>query len=1812
RADVARVLGPLYEAGAEWERLIQVHEAQLSELTAPEERLEMFQRIAADYEERLTDTTQSFGVYARALNEQPLNERVTDELERLATSFEGGWEELANTYADVMSTEGATSNVQAQIGRRLARVFEEELADVEKAEEAYRYVLTVTPGEPFALENLDRIYLALEQWAELAGVLEQRAATAEDLHRRIEFYSRLGRVYEEQLNQSSSALRAYRLIFDELEPQNSEATAALVRIYDKREEWQQLEEVYKRQLESVLGDVEQADIRAKLAALYSDHLGRDEDAIDGWKRVLDLRGEDSQALDALARLYEKLSKWAELADLLERLYDVASDDDSRVNALARRARLFTEALGRHEEALSAWQRVLDIDFANVAALRTICKLRRDKAETPELVDALHQYIDRAGERIDSEELREAYRELARLYAKDLGKTEDAADAWRHLLEVDGKDLEAMAELEVIYRASGSWPEVVDIKLRRADALTEPTERVTQLLEAAAIWKDQVGEYDRAVDVFNRVLAIEPAHVFAFQELEKLHTLAERWEPLIECYLARLEATEDKADRSDLLRRIARVFEKHLEDENQAFDALVTAFSEDFADDETATYLEKLAQTTQRWAELITTTNEWLQQQTEDKDKIRLCLRLGKWYGENLGRPEYAQPYYAQITQLDPHNAQVLRQMAHIYRQGAQWQKMAETLQQALNVAVVNDDRKVILVDLGQLLDKHMQEREQAVNYFRRALEVDPYYLPAPDSLERIYTETGENQELALMLNRKVKALREPADVAAVQQRLGELYESKLSAWDKAGEAYRAVLAYDSASLPALRGLQRVCETAQDWTELVSVLERQLDVVETERARVDVLLRLAQIQEEQFLKADVAAEKLERVLEIDPTTLPAYVALQRCYRRLKQWREFISTCERHISELTDVNAKVELHEQIARVYSDELAEVDRAIDSYQNIVDLDDARLPALEALARLYEKQGDTSRSIEMMIRVADLTADGGQRVEMYYRIGKSLDEKLSDRVQARERFELALDLDPTHLPSITALRTIATDESDWDSVARYLEQEQQHSESSRTKAKLLVELGKVQDQMLSEHTAAIGAYERAIAVDKECEEAALPLVEDYVTNERWAEAAPLAEMLVRKSKGKDKAEQHSLNRLLGKVQQARGNYAEALKAFQTAHQLDVTDPETVRGLAAVCFQLGDWPSALTNYQKVLTGLDDGDVEDRTEVYYRMGKIKQAQGQNKQAINNFEKALSLDSNHRVSLDAMVEVHTTERDWPSVASYKRRVLDHLLEDNERLELLVSIADVWSEKQKDSTKAIEALEEAREIRPQDHVILHKLLTLYQESGDWSRMVDTLSAISEIEQEPGRKARYFYTMAQLYRDKIQDQERAVELFNEALDLAPDFLEAFERINKILTVEKNWKQLERQYRKMIHRVAGKGKTDLEFTLWHQLGLVYRDRLSNVQPALEAFKMASTLRPEESQERVILSELFEVAEQYDEAISEQRVLLEQKPLSVSPYRALYRLQSKKGAIDQAWCAASALVFMQQATPEERQLFEKYRVKGMPQVRGRLTNESWAKHLIHHEENVYISKMFEMITPAALQAKLAMLKAKRELRELDKRLLQDPKNSTVTFAKTFFWAANILGVHAPELYVRSDIPGSVLAVLPPASLAGQTVLTGFQPQELTFICGKHLATYRGEHYIRTLFPTQAELTIMLFAAVTLAAPNAPMPPDMAQQIRMTAQELARYIQPVQLEGLRSVVKRFIDEGAKANLKRWNYAVEMTAARAGMVLCGDLDICRKVLSSEQTRPGEPTAAEKMQSLLAYSVSEDYTRVREALGVTVPTV
>ncbi len=1809
QVEIGEILEPLYRAAGEHEKLAGVHEAQLAHTQGQDERLAAYYRIAELLEEKLMDPVRTLDVYIRALKEFPLDEKSGEEAPRLAATIDGGWDTLANAYADILGLH-EDKTIQCSIGRRLAKTFEDELGDIDKAVETYRYVLSVDEADAETLQNLDRIYLSIESWADLAGVLEQRVKAQVDDLELTELWARLGEVYETRLVDIPNATRAFRKIFDGLDKTHDGAIQALARIYSAQEAWTDLNTVYERELENASGDVAEAEIRAKIAHLAFERLNDPVRAIDTWKIVLDLRGEDPEALAALANLYEQQQQWRELVDVLERQFDIAESDDDRVNILTRRARTFEGKLQRDDLALEDWNRVLDIDYANLGALRAIAAIRRRQEDPQELVQALHQQVDRAQSYFDSEELKEIFRELGKVYGEQLQQPYDAAEAWRKLLEV-GPDFEAMNALEAIYRSQEQWPEVIDVKMQRGAALEDPGQKIEEYRQVAELWRETVQEADKATTAWEKIREIDAAHDEAFTQLEKLHTAASRWEPLIELYLSRLDTRTETGEQTDLLRRIAKVFEEKLDDKNQALDALINALSMDFHDRDTAKYLERMAQATGRWGEVIQTANTWLQQQTEPAQKIRLCLHLAKWYGDDLGHPEYAQPYYAQIVALDPNNVGALRQMGQLYRKQGNWQQLGASLTRALDVAVSDVDRKEIQTELGELLDSQMGQTDQAISYFNRALEVDAQYVPAIENLERIYGAQGKNRELVDILHKKERALKDAEQIAATKLRIGTLYE-QMQDPQRAAQVFREVIEIEPENLHGLRGLARVYEVLGEWNELVTVLESQLNVVTTERERIDILMQLANINEEQFRKNDIAAQRLEQVLEIDPNHEDAYFALERCYRKLRQWNELINVYERHISATLDRKTKIDLYGAIAQVYADEIEDTDRAIEAYRNIVDLDDTNLPALEALSKLYDKQGDASQSIDYMTRVAELTQDTKQRVEAFYKIGKALDEKLGDRVSAQDRYEMALDLDPSHLPTLACLRQIAMDNADYDKAARYIDQEQSYTPAPRQRARLLVELGRVREEMLGDHESAVLAWEAAHEADPENEEAAMPLVDEYIAKEAWDKAEPLLDMLTRKAGKRDRGEQHTLFNKLGQVTAALGHDDKAFKAYSAAHQLDLTDQSTIRGLAEVCFRLKDWGAALTNFQKVLTSLAEDENAERADVYYKLGCIKREQGQAKQAINNFEKALGVDASHRPTLEALVGIYSDLRDWKQVVAYKRQILDGLVDGDERYKVLVEIADTWQDQDKNPLKAIEALEEAKDLQPDNRSLLNKMLPLYEATQNWDRMVDTIMAIADMEKDPTRKSKFIFTVAQLYRDKLGDQNRAVELFNDALDLNPSFLEAFERINKILTGQKDWKALERAFRKMLRRLStsGAGNPELEFNLWHNLGLIYRDRLGEVNSAIEAFKMATRYK-DEPVERQILAELYETTDQLEAAVGEHSLVLQKDPLRVDPYRALYKLALKMHDYDRAWCMCAALAFLHKADEEEQRFFEDYRPRGMIQVKSRLDNEQWVKNLFHKDENIFIGKIFEMVTPAAIVAKTQALAKAKQLPVLDRRFKQDPATSTVTFAKTFGWAAQVLGIQLPDLYVRNDVPGSLLAVpsRPPASVAGQNVLTGFTPQELTFIVGKHLSYYRGEHYIKNLFPTQGELKVVFFSAIKIIQPDFNVPPEMAQAVNQTASEFVKYMQPVERDSLRLVVQKFIEDGAKADLKRWIQAVDVTAARAGLLLCADLEIAKKIIAGEPQLPGDLSPPDKLKELIVFSVSEQYLALRKALGIAI---
>jgi lipopolysaccharide biosynthesis regulator YciM len=109
-------------------------------------------------------------------------------------------------------------------------------------------------------------------------------------------------------------------------------------------------------------------------------------------------------------------------------------------------------------------------------------------------------------------------------------------------------------------------------------------------------------------------------------------------------------------------------------------------------------------------------------------------------------------------------------------------------------------------------------------------------------------------------------------------------------------------------------------------------------------------------------------------------------------------------------------------------------------AYQEILDIDAENVEALDNLARLQVKVEDWVSANDTLLRLADTINDPEKRVELFYRLGELNEKQLMDRGTAVEQFRSALDIDPAHIGSLSALKKIHIDEGEWLAACDVLE----------------------------------------------------------------------------------------------------------------------------------------------------------------------------------------------------------------------------------------------------------------------------------------------------------------------------------------------------------------------------------------------------------------------------------------------------------------------------------------------------------------------------------------------------------------------------------------------------------------------------------------------------------------------------------------------------------------------------------------------------------------------------------------------------
>jgi tetratricopeptide (TPR) repeat protein len=1345
-------------------------------------------------------------------------------------------------------------------------------------------------------------------------------------------------------------------------------------------------------------------------------------------------------------------------------------------------------------------------------------------------------------------------------------------------------------------------------------------RVLDIEDAGALaraLKDTIGDQlgpilpdDDDLEGWLGLLTEEPGRADALDRLDKLEKklrdLGEH-DRLVEYFLGRVGVEQDAARRAAMLGEVARIFENEVGDLAKAFTAYLAAYKEAPAQG-TWDELERLASATGMWTELLAELTEIVPSLPEEA-RAAAWVRIARLYGDKLGHVEYALTSIAEAVKLAPDNAEAQAMRVGLLRRAERWKDLADALQLSAEHEASPGERSTLYLELADLYETRLGDGGQAIHCYRKAIEADPLAEEARGALEALLRRRGDWKELVQLLDVKATSLS-GEEATALKREVAEILAERLG--DKRGaiDRYEALRTETPRDLTVLRALERLYQQEGRHEDYLTVLGYQAEAVESDKERAALYRRLATEWEEHPGGAARAEEYLEKLLGVDARSEDAFRSLERLYRGDHKWTELIDVLKRHAG-IVPAPIRAELYAQVGAIYENEQKDPTQAIEAYLEV----EAALPthgeALAALSRLYERTEAWAKAVDVLDKRAQLAEVKSQKVELFHRAGELTAERLGDAKGAEQRFMRALELDHVFVPAMTALVEIYRKNGEFLRAAKLLIEAVPHTHNRLEKTRLLVEAGELYDG-LEDKRKATELYLEALAVDPEHVEAGERVADLLYRGERWAELAPVLEMLTRKEADHGV----TLERLLRLAHAAKvlGDKDKAKKAYGRAAELDPTHLEAQQGRAELAWEEQSYPEARAALEKVFEHhVEDLPPSERVELFYRLGTCERRLERKELARDWFQRALDIDATHRPSILAMVEFGEAK---PEGLIDAKKALIATASPDEKVKLLTEIGDLYLEKLEDPPQGLGAYREALEIRPDDHKLLHKCLDVYVEQKAWAQGLEMLERLIAIEKSVQVRAKYRHAAGLICRDELGRPDEAAKHLYEALDDDPSLDRSAQALEELFTERQDWKELARFYRRALKRIGpetGDGRNGERLRLWSALGDVCLERLGERESAIAAFEVALTLAPNDTERRKRIADLYVQAgpERFDKAVLEHQAILRGEKNRIISYRALKHLYIQTNQREKSRACSYALTFLKKGEPDDVKVATELKQRPLPQVRRPLNDEGWAR-VQHPDEDRYLSALF-----AAVSGILTLGQAQPH-----KQLGLNPKQAIEAtdprpFNRALRYCASALGLPPPELYARPEIPEPVTFVncaeknaLQPVFILGQPLLNDKRHErELVFELARRLAYLRPERLLRLVLPTPVQIAHIIDAAVALAAEaDQEKGASPTGELAKTAMGLKRALPPVGLEQVVAVGRRLARAGLRADQAAlgWLQAADLTASRIGLLLAGDLETSARILAAEPQSAMTLPTTQRLLDLVWSSVTEETFVVRKHLG------
>jgi len=1062
---------------------------------------------------------------------------------------------------------------------------------------------------------------------------------------------------------------------------------------------------------------------------------------------------------------------------------------------------------------------------------------------------------------------ELYYEIGRLWEYRLGAQKQAAEAYEKSFHADEAYLPTIRAARRAFADVHQWQAVVELIDAEIGHLEESSAISLLLLEKARIISERLEKPEDAAAAYEAAAALDPSNLVALaQRLDRARAAGDREAAIAACR-AIAEAAIEPSLKAYHLFEAAVLTGEDLENREQALELFRQSLLVEPGNANTIKALRRLLAQFERWDDLLTLYASEIRLAEENEEKALLFYQSARVCRERIDDSDRAVQFLKQAADLSPHNLLVLNELEKVCGTSQRWQDLADAYERLVQVTGDAHQQVALFFKLGLLWEERLFDEEQAIKAYSRIRQINPTYLPALQSLGKLFAKNQRWSDQIEMILAEASATTESRQAANRFFKAGEIYEEHVQDEEKAIEMYRLVLERVPTHLPALKALGSLYNKHQRWPDLVALYEGELRVTRDRAQIVHLLEKLGTIYDEKLSDKDKAIATYQRILEEAPGYLPAVRLLARIYFQAGRWEDLIKINEMEASIVEDQNQVVALYHKNGEIYEEKLGDKDTAIEYYKKVVALQPTYLPTLSALGRLYLQRGQWEELINMYYQEIEVTQSQEVIVSLLFKIGELWEEKLVQEEKAIEAFLRVVGIDRTYLPALEALGRIYTKRREWNKRIDIYERELEVTSDERQRIFLLFKIGEIYEEKQGDVEQAIATYIKALQIDPGYVPALKSLIRLYTAAERWEDLvqAYSAELSSTSSASRKVA----LLQTLAEIHERRLDHANnALTCYEQILSIEPNHLATLRILEQVYRRQEVWDKLYAVLQRLVETVEER--EARISLLMEMAELTETRLPNIAATGeHYLKVLEIEPLHPGALDALESLYRRAGMWDGLTEVLGRKRQIAPDPTTKVVLCHQLGDLWESQQGGLDQAVAAYREGLQADPAYLPTLKALKRIFTGHERWPELIEVLSAEAEAALSKQQSVSSLFQIAFIYMTKIGDTEQGKKFLFRTLELDPRHQDAFAQLERMLMEQQSYEELATLYETRAEGVS----VPAELAALHErTAKIYEQQLQQPDKAVAAFKRALEVEPRHAATLLALGELQFAAGQWEEA----------------------------------------------------------------------------------------------------------------------------------------------------------------------------------------------------------------------------------------------------------------------------------------------------------------------------------------------------